>query len=90
MTDSNIPIVDVGYSLMSMREAPYTTESALAELIDNSLQAHAKNIALLAKDELRTNASGNQIHRLEKLGIFDDGDGMDEELLQKCLSLPFP
>ena len=89
MTDSNIPIVDVGYSLMSMREAPYTTESALAELIDNSLQAHAKNIALLAKDELRTNASGNQIHRLEKLGIFDDGDGMDEELLQKCLSVGF-
>ena len=58
-------------------------------MIDNSLQAHAKNIALLAKDELRTNASGNQIHRLEKLGIFDDGDGMDEELLQKCLSVGF-
>ena len=89
MTDSNIPIVDVGYSLMSMREAPYTTESALAELIDNSLQANAKNIALLAKDELRTNASGNQIHRLEKIGIFDDGDGMDEVLLQKCLSVGF-
>ena len=49
MTDSNIPIVDVGYSLMSMREAPYTTESAFAELIDNSLQAHAKILRFLQR-----------------------------------------
>ena len=89
MADSDISIMDVGYSLMSMREAPYSTESALAELIDNSLQAKAQNIALLAKDALGTTASGSQIHRLDKLGVFDDGHGMDEKLLQQCLSVGF-
>ena len=55
-----------------MRQAPYTTESALAELIDNSLQADAENIAILAKDELREDSSGRSISRLKKIAVFDE------------------
>lgn len=89
MAESKIPVLSVGQALRSMRQAPYTTESALAELIDNSLQANAENIAILAKDELREDSSGRSISRLKKLAVFDDGDGMDQDLLQNCLSVGF-
>ena len=89
MSESKIPVMSVGRALMSMRQAPYTTESALAELIDNSLQAKARNIAVLAKDELEEDASNRTISRLKKLAVYDDGLGMDQETLQNCLSVGF-
>ena len=57
MAESKIPVLSVGQALRSMRQAPYTTESALAELIDTFLQANAENIAILAKDEPREDSS---------------------------------
>ena len=89
MAESKIPVYQPVQALRSMRQAPYTTESALAELIDNSLQADAENIAILAKDELREDSSGRSISRLKKIAVFDDGHGMDKDLLQNCLSVGF-
>ena len=89
MTESNIPVLSVGRALLSMRQAPYTTESALAELIDNSLQAKAENIAILAKDELEDDQAGRPRSKLKKIAVFDDGKGMDKDTLQKCLSVGF-
>ena len=68
-TKKNIPKAD---SLMgSMRSIGYTFESAIADIIDNSISAHAKNIQLL----FPTDASNCYV------SIIDDGIGLTEEEL---------
>lgn len=55
----------------SMRDIGYTLETALADLIDNSISSHATTIHILAS----TDAA--------RIGLLDDGDGMTEyELLE--------
>tara|TARA_Y100000590_G_scaffold27882_1_gene31244 strand:- start:267 stop:2009 length:1743 start_codon:yes stop_codon:yes gene_type:complete len=82
-------IIKVGDALWSMRNAPYTTISAIAELIDNSLQAKATNISLIAVDRNEVSQAGANLSRLDKLAVYDNGIGMDPETLQNCLSVGF-
>ncbi|MEN5087989.1 ATP-binding protein [Sphingobacterium faecium] len=66
------------YLVKSISEQGYTLESALADLIDNSISAKASNIEIL------TDLEGPRF----KLFIADDGDGMTElELIQ---NMKFP
>ena len=68
-TKRNIPKAD---SLMgSMRSMGYTFESAIADIIDNSISAHAKNIQL----SFPTEASKCYVT------IMDDGIGLTEDEL---------
>lgn len=68
-TKKNIPKAD---SLMgSMRSIGYTFESAIADIIDNSISAHAKNIQL----SFPTEASNCYV------SIMDDGIGLTKEEL---------
>lgn len=68
-TKKNIPKAD---SLMgSMRSIGYSFESAIADIIDNSISAHAKNIQL----SFPTEASNCYVT------IMDDGMGLNEEEL---------
>ena len=66
-------IVSVGQALQAMRNAPYTTESALAELMDNSIQAKATYIAAIISEGMIELPSGQLRRRLETIGIFDNG-----------------
>ena len=65
-------LMNVGQALLSMRNAPYTTESALAELMDNSLQARADYIAVLIKDGNIDLGIQRQV-KLEQLKIIQMG-----------------
>ena len=60
----------------SLRSMGYSFESAVADVIDNSISAHAQNIRILfpasPMDELA-------------LGILDDGDGMKEDALFEAM-----
>lgn len=60
----------------SLRSMGYSFESAVADVIDNSLSAHAQNVRILfpmnPMDELA-------------LGILDDGDGMTKEVLLEAM-----
>ena len=68
-TRKNIPKAD---SLMgSMRSIGYTFESAIADIIDNSISAHAKSIQL----SFPTEASNCFV------SIMDDGVGLTEDEL---------
>ena len=69
-----------------LRDAGYkNTSYAIAEIVDNSIEANAKNINI-------TLFEGNVITAIKKqkliseVAIFDDGDGMPSEVLAKCLS----
>ncbi|MCR4661149.1 MAG: ATP-binding protein [Clostridia bacterium] len=53
----------------------YTFEAAIADIIDNSISANAKNITICFDDSY-----GSQT-----IYILDDGDGMDRKKLNECL-----
>lgn len=62
----------------SIRDIGYTVETAIADLIDNSISASAKNIEIYLIDD----SNGNPI-----LSIQDDGIGMSEEELKLAMRL---
>ena len=66
------------YLIKSIAEQGYSLESALADLIDNSISAHASQVEVLIKTD----------HEPFTLYLADNGDGMDEETLK--LSMHFP
>ncbi|WP_030140402.1 ATP-binding protein [Pseudomonas fluorescens] len=60
--------------LESMRSIGYTLDSAVADLIDNSISAHAKEIHI----EFRPNDN-------PYIAVIDDGRGMSHEALQNAM-----
>lgn len=69
-------------ALVSMRSSGYqNTQYALAELIDNSLDAEATNIRITFVESI--NESG-RLH-VDEIIVSDDGYGMSEKVLFNCL-----
>lgn len=66
------------FLIKSISEQGYSLESALADLIDNSISAKASNVEIL------TDLDGPRF----KLYIADDGDGMDESELIRNMKFP--
>src|SRR5665647_2701766 len=63
--------------IQSMRDLGYSLETALADVVDNSVTAHASRIEILA--ETTTPAV--------KIGVLDNGDGMSEKQLLAAMRL---
>ena len=81
----NERIVNPALMIKMLRDAGYkNTSYAVAELVDNSIEAKAKNIDILIfnKDVVNIRRST----RISSIAIFDDGEGMDKEVLSRCLS----
>ena len=64
------------YLLESMRAVGYSFETAVADVIDNSITANAKTIHLLASPDGRARVS-----------VFDDGEGMDRDTAIAAMKL---
>lgn len=65
----------------AMRHTDYETiYSAISEIVDNSIEAKAKNIAIIL---YVSEKYGTEI--ITKMSVLDDGTGMDESVLQNCL-----
>ena len=80
-------IIDAYLGLAALRQAGYkSTATAVAELVDNSLEAKATNIDIIAISNpvVVTNRTSKQI---TKIAVLDDGEGMDEGVLSRCLSM---
>ena len=68
-----------------LRDAGYkNTSYAIAEIVDNSIEANAKNIMITLFEENVVTLRKQKL--ISEVAIFDDGDGMPEEVLAKCLS----
>lgn len=67
------PILSV--FLSSFRDIGYSFETALADLVDNSISANAENIKIFA------------LPSTDMLVIFDDGDGMSDDTLLEAMRL---
>ena len=73
-------------AMRAMRDSRYRHESnAIAELIDNSIDAKASHVELLLFEE-RERVNRNKVRRVDELAVFDDGHGMDPQTLVRALS----
>ena len=67
----------------SMRSSGYRdTSYAVAELVDNSIDAKAKHVQILCQEKF--NFSTNR-YSLDMIAVLDDGNGMDENELRSSL-----
>jgi hypothetical protein len=72
-TDNILELQDNGYK---------STVSAISEIIDNSLQADAKNVQIILVRD--TTKSDNEI---DEILIIDDGNGMNKAIFDKALQM---
>ena len=73
--------------LRTLKDSGYkNTSYALAELVDNSIEANAKNITISIKSG-KDMAKTRVVDRIQKIGIFDDGEGMDKDIISQCLAI---
>jgi hypothetical protein len=85
MTQVNIPI-NPGRVLFGLSRIGYTPSSAICDIIDNSVMAHAKNIHIRISKENEKYTDSRKGNVKEYL-IIDDGNGMDERTILKALEL---
>ncbi len=79
--------VPTALAVKAMRDNGYKNAAyAIAELIDNSLQAQATNVELLCV-EAEEQLTRRRVKRIRQVAVLDNGTGMDADVLR--LSLQF-
>ena len=78
-------IIPPELAVKAMRESGYkNTAYALAELIDNSVQADANNVEVICLEAYRQ-VNERVSRRIQAIGILDNGHGMPPETLRLAL-----
>ena len=73
------------FTIRALRDSRYhNTAYAIAELIDNSIEAHATSIDLLCVEHY-TKVKNQRRRRIVEIGVLDDGTGMDATTLLDAL-----
>lgn len=79
------PAIDPFRLLKAIARIGYTPDSALCDLIDNAVAAHARAVNVVL--ETREGVSESRRNSASRYLVIDDGDGMDEEGLENAMSL---
>lgn len=80
-------IIDAYLGLTALRQAGYrSTATAVAELVDNSIEADAQNIHILIESH-EVIVNKRKSNQIKKIMVLDDGVGMSKDVLSSCLSL---
>lgn len=84
-SEEDASFIPADLAIRAMRDSGYkNTAYALAELIDNSVQAEANNIEIICiEDQIQVVSRTRK--RLSKIAVLDDGNGMDAIVLRKSL-----
>jgi hypothetical protein len=78
-------IVSPDLTVKALRDSGYkSTAHALAELIDNSIEARASIVEVFAVEEPGVVAERIR-HRIKKIAVLDNGDGMNDTILRRAL-----
>lgn len=84
-TAENYRIVSSSLTVKAMRDSGYkNTAYALAELIDNSIDAQADLVQVFAC-EIPVKVATRTMHRVHEIAVLDNGSGMDSDLLRRAL-----
>ncbi len=79
-----ISFFDNGAAMQSMRSSGFDANSAYGEIIDNSIQAEAKDIKIYFDYD-----SSDKYERISSIAFADDGIGMSKEIIHQCLQLGY-
>lgn len=80
----NFSIVSANLTIQALRDSGYkSTDNALAELIDNSIDAEAKHIEVVCIED--ESHRPNTPPRVSRIAVIDDGYGMDSQTLRRAL-----
>lgn len=84
-TAVSYPIVSSDMTIKAMRDSGYkSTAHAIAELIDNGIEANATVVELFAVESTERRSERARYH-IEEIAVMDNGDGMDHETLRRSL-----
>lgn len=82
---ANHDIVPTHLVVKAMRDSGYKNAAyAIAELMDNSIQAGASSVELLCGERIER-LKQRQRSRISEIAVLDNGCGMDAEVLQMAL-----
>ena len=71
---------------LALRDTPYnSTAHALAEIVDNSIDARARDVDVLIMNLRETTPSGQSVRVVRGLAVIDNGHGMSPEVLVQAL-----
>jgi len=83
--ENNCPIFPAKTAIDTFRESGYrNTASAIAELIDNSIEAEADDIQILTFSEY-VQVRQRSILQIQQIAVYDNGVGMGPDELAICL-----
>jgi Histidine kinase-, DNA gyrase B-, and HSP90-like ATPase len=78
-------IIPPSLAIASMRDSGYRDAAhALAELVDNAVEATAGNIEILCTDKIER-VEQRQRRRIDRIAVLDNGKGMAKEILHLAL-----
>jgi Histidine kinase-, DNA gyrase B-, and HSP90-like ATPase len=78
-------IIPPELAVRAMRDSGYRNSAyALAEIIDNAVQANAKNVDVICV-ETRELINERERRRIQAIGVLDNGDGMPPQTLRLAL-----
>jgi len=82
---TNNAIIPASTAIETFRDSGYkSTASALAELIDNSIEANADNIQIITFEN-EVQSRKRMLTKISEIMVYDDGIGMTEDVLNICL-----
>ena len=85
-TGQQLSFEDPIMALLAARNTPYnSTAHALAELVDNSIDARARFVDLLLLDRREQTRSGQSVSVVRSMAVMDEGHGMTPDILQLSL-----
>ena len=85
MTDERHDIVPAHLAVLAMRDNGYRNAAyAVAELIDNAIQAGAQTVEVIVSEKEQFLGQRTRRHA-EQLAVLDNGCGMDAEVLRMAL-----
>ena len=86
MEDSKSKIVNSALFIDALKSSGYkSTYNAIAEIVDNSIDANAKDIFILGEQKV----TGNGEKRIVSFAFLDNGTGMNTKTLSNCLCIGY-
>lgn len=86
MTMSDFSIVSAEQTVEALRDSGYNSVShAIAELIDNSIQAGATEVSLICEEMPPSTEQRYRRATIHRIAVADNGCGMTNEVLRKSL-----